>query len=419
MGKNILIIQSYNVNKGDNSVISVMLSTLKESMLNISLTAFDPEKAKRDHHVDAYDYLFSFRDMKLAKNKLLFIVAGIKAVGWFFYSLLVLLFLKIGITLPLNKEKKAVIESYRKADVVVIPGGHFFTSFNSLINNFSHYYALRFAQILGKKTMVYSQTIGPFYDNFSGRIERRMGIRVLSKSDIVTVREEDSLKCYSGSNVRMTAETVFLEPVEKREVNISQYINNSDSSLIIGCTIHHIYFKHFFSKVDYVSKMVDIFNSILSECDCHLLIIPMEDNIKAGGDRPIIKEMMGLVEKKERIHMVTDDLDSMDTANIISKTDLFIGTKTHSIVYGLKTSTPTISISYQQKSTEFMKMFDMERYAIPLKDLNTNTFMSIFRNVLKDRDVIKTHLTVKYPEIQRAAEENNKLLLELADDRQN
>ena len=177
--------------------------------------------------------------------------------------------------------------------------------------------------------------------------------------------------------------------------------------------IHHIYYKHYFCKEVYVSKMVDIFNSILNSYDCHLLIIPMEDNIKAGGDRPIIKEMMSRVVNKDHIHMVTDDLDSMETANIISLTDVFIGTKTHSIVYGLKTATPTISISYQQKSTEFMKLFEMERNVIPLKDLNTSDFIRIFKEVLSNRDTIKAKLKEKYPEVQKLAEENTKILLKL------
>lgn len=415
MGKNILIIQSYNVNKGDNSVISVMLSSLKAYQCHITLTAFDPIKARNEHHVNAHEYLFSFRDMKLAKGKFAFFVAGVKAIGWLFYSIFVLISFKVGITLPLTQEKKALISAYQNADLVVLPGGHFFTSFNSFINNFSHYYALRFAQVLGKKTMVYSQTIGPYKDNLIGKIENGMGNRVLSKCNIVTVREKDSLKCYSGKNVKLTAESVFIEPIEKKEVNLEKYIPNSDHSLIFGCTIHHIYYKHYFSKDVYVSKMVDIFDSILNTCECHILLIPMEDNIKAGGDRPIIKEMMSRVVKKDRIHMVTDDLDSMETANLISKTDVFIGTKTHSIVYGLKTATPTISISYQQKSTEFMRLYEMERNAIPLKELNTVVFMQIFNEVLGNRAAIKTKLAEKYHEIQQLAEKNTQLLLELLD----
>ena len=110
MGKNILIIQSYNANKGDNSVISVMLSSLRAYNCHITLTAFDSEKARSEHRVDAYDYLFSFRDMKLAKGKLTFFWAGLKAIGWLLYSLNVLLFLKMDILLPLNQEKRNVIK---------------------------------------------------------------------------------------------------------------------------------------------------------------------------------------------------------------------------------------------------------------------------------------------------------------------
>lgn len=55
--KNILIIQCYNANKGDNSVLSVMLSTLKSLNCGIIITAFDPEKAEKEYKIEAYEYL--------------------------------------------------------------------------------------------------------------------------------------------------------------------------------------------------------------------------------------------------------------------------------------------------------------------------------------------------------------------------
>jgi colanic acid/amylovoran biosynthesis protein len=416
MGKNkVLIVQSYNVNKGDNSVISVMLSSFSPYNWEISLSAFDPEKARASFGINAYEYLFSFRDMKLASSKAVFLVSALKEVAWLFYSLFVLLALKMGISLLLPRRKKNLVNAYREADVVVLPGGHFFTSFNSLINNFSHYYAMRFAQLLGKKTMVYSQTIGPYKSSISGTIIKWMGDRVLKRCDVVTVREQDSLGSYNGKNVRLTAETVFLEPILKTGDDVRKYIPEGKTMMIIGCTIHHLYYKHYYKKKEYVDKMVDIFNQIIDRYNCNLLIIPMEDNIKQGGDRPIIKEMISLVDKKERVMMVSDDLNSMQTANIISQTDVFIGTKTHSIVYGLKTSTPTIAIAYQQKSTEFMKMFGVEEYSIPMAELNTVKFMEIFENIVKHKDQVKLNLKERYADVSAKAEENTTILKQLLD----
>lgn len=414
--KKILIIQSYNPNKGDNSVVGIMLTSLERYGCDISLTAFDPQKAGKDYQIKAYDYLFSFRQAKLASSKWSFIKYVSIELMWLVYLLLWTLLYKLRVRLPLPRLKWGIIEAYINADVVVLPGGHFFTSFNSLPNNFSHYCGLRFAQLIGKKTMVYSQTVGPYKSSMSGRIEQFLAKRVLKRANIVTLREADSLKCYSGKNSCVTAETVFIEPVTKVEMDLSKYVTPyTMGKPIVGVTIHHIYYKHYFSKKDYINKMVEIFDSILSQYDCHILMIPMEDNYKAGGDRPIIKEMMGLIkaENAQRISMVTDDLSSTETANVIALCDIFIGTKTHSVVYGLKTATPTISISYQEKSTEFMKMFGVEDYAIAMDKLNRKDFMEIYARIYRNREQVRETLGDRYQQVKNEAENNNELLMKL------
>ena len=413
--KKILIIQSYNPNKGDNSVVGVMLSSLRKHGYEISMTAFDPVKAQKDFQIEAFDYLISFRKMKLTSQKCMFLKYAFQELSWSLYVFLWVGLYQLKIRFPLPKGKRKMIDAYLNADLVVLPGGHFFTSFNSLVNNFTHYCGLRFAQLIGKKTMVYSHTVGPYKDNFVGKLERRMGNRVLKKTDLVTLRESDSLRNYSGENVKVTAETVFIEPVLWGETDISKYIPQYAGETVVGITIHHIYYKHYFNKEHYVDLMVGIFDAILAKYDCCLLMIPMEDNYKAGGDRPIIKEMMLKVNTKyrERINMVTDDLSSTATANVISRCDLFVGTKTHSIVYGLKTATPTLSISYQEKSTEFMKMFGMEENAIPMENLNQADFMSIFDRIYYNRKEIKQTLQKIYPLVKEKAENNNVLLKSL------
>lgn len=413
--KKVLIIQSYNPNKGDNSVLGIMISSLKQYSYELAITAFDPVKAHKDYQIPAFDYLVSFRKMKLASNKSVFLLEALKEGIWILYSLIYIILLKCGIHCPLPRHKRDIISAYTEADLVVLPGGHFFTSFNSLINNFSHFWGLKYAQWLHKKTMVYSQTVGPYKSNLVGRVERKMANWALAKANLVTLREEDSLRNYTGANVKVTAETVFIEPIHRIDMDIRKYMPDYKEEPIIGCTIHHIYYKHYFSKEKYIELMVGIFNAILAAYPCRILMIPMEDRYNTGGDRPMIREMMLRVDRefRHRINMVSEDLSSTETANVIANCQGFVGTKTHSIVYGLKTATPTLSISYQEKSTEFMKMFGMEHYAMPMKELNLKDFMHIFHQLFEKRESIGDELRKKYPLIRERAEYNNVLLNQL------
>jgi colanic acid/amylovoran biosynthesis protein len=195
---------------------------------------------------------------------------------------------------------------------------------------------------------------------------------------------------------------------------LSQLVElKNEKKLIVGVTIHHIYFKHFFAKEDYVSLMSNIFDEISSNYNCNILIIPMEASYHKGGDRPIANEMKHMSKNSQKIHILDGDLDPLMTSSAIANTDIFIGTKTHSIVYGLKSMIPTISISYQQKSTEFMKMFHVEENAIDLKGLNLENFMTVFKRVYDNKEKYMHIQEESYAQIKKKSLQNNEFLASL------
>lgn len=415
--KNLLIIQNYNANKGDSSVVHTMKKTISnmDNGVVIRLTSYDPTAARDEYGLESSEWIINFKDIKLANSKIGKIYYFFRELMWIVYSLLWLLVYKVGLKLPLPSNKKATIEMYIKSDVVVLPGGHFFTNLNGFPVNISHAYGLMFAKWLGKKTMVYSQTVGPFFGRF-GTITKKIADFVIKHTNIVTLREEDSTQyCKGYKNVHVTAETVFALPTDKTVAqDLEQLVElKRQDRLIVGVTIHHIYYKHFFAKDQYVHLMAEIFDTIAKKYDCTLLIIPMEASYHKGGDRPIANEMRNLCEMKKSIVILDGDLDPLMTSSVIANTDIFIGTKTHSIVYGLKSIVPTVSISYQQKSTEFMKMFGVEENAIDLKALNLNDFMKIFDRVYSDQDKYRKIQQEYYEHVKEKSLQNNRFLLSL------
>lgn len=413
MAKNILLIQCYNANKGDNSVAKTMIDCFVRDGYEVSVTAFDAERAGKEYGVQAGEYLFSAWRARLAPGKFSMLVELLKECLWVMYSFLFLLAFRFGYELPMIARKRTTIRNYINADIVVFPGGHFFTSYNSLLNNLSHYYAMRFAQVIGKKTMAYAQTVGPF-EGLAGRVERFLSNRVLRHCERVTLREKYSLGEYNAENCEVTAETVFMNNIPIQScIKAEKYIDLEDIDLVVGVTIHHLYYKHFFTRNEYVRRMANIFNDLLARYNCAILIIPMENRSFDDGDRTIAKEMINMVGNKERIKVVDDDLTPMETACFIADLDVLIGTKTHSVVYGLTVAVPTLSISYQRKSTEFMRMFGMEQYAIAMEDLDSVLVGRIMADLIDNRKRIKTLLESRIGDVRKMAERNNKILYKL------
>lgn len=418
--KNILIVQNYNANKGDSSVVYAMLSSLrckKDVDLSFSVTSYDPKKASIEYEIPAAEFAFNLREIKLQRgfSRVLACIIEGSWVGYGFVWAFVRRFFKI--SLPIPSFKKKTMQLYEKADVVVLPGGHFFTNFNGLGMIFSHFYAMMLAFAMKKPTMIYAQTIGPFFGWL--KIPAKLLTNfVLRNVDVVTLREKGGLEyCGNARRVQLTAETVFALDTDKSLVNkiheFDSILEKKKDRLLVGMTIHHIYYKHYFPKEKYVEIMAQIMDQIINNFNSFILIIPMEEAIHAGGDRPLAQEMVEKSGQIDNIHILKEELPSHITASVIANTDIFIGTKTHSIVYGLKGLVPTISISYQDKSNQFMEMFNVLENAIDLKDLNINNFMNIFKRVYEHRELYIHRQSEELPRVKRLAEMNNDILLEL------
>jgi colanic acid/amylovoran biosynthesis protein len=412
----ILIAQNYNPNKGDASVVHAMKQSLLDASpgLDICLTSYDPQQAERDYELPAAETLISLRRMKLAPSRIAFLGHAIREACWVLYSILVLLAARCRCRIWIPSSRRSTVAFYLKCDLVVLPGGHFFTNLNSFPCLASHFWALLFAVLLKKKTMVYAQTIGPFFGRLA-LLSRLLTRFLLKRVDLVTVREQDSLRhCRGIPHVFLTSEAVFAmqSPPDVSGLDDLRVLKRK-ARLLVGATIHHLYYRHFFSRSVYVDKMARIFDGIIAEHDADVLLVPMEDGVHGGGDRPLALQIQDAMAKPERFHLLAGEHDPVTTAAAIGSTDVFLGTKTHSIVYALKAGIPTVTIAYQQKSNEFMEVFGVRENAIDLCDLDVERVLSIVRTVVERRlslrNVQMDHLRI----VRQEALKNNDLLLSL------
>lgn len=413
MSKKVLIVQNYNINKGDTSVVFAMRNSMKKMYpdLDISLTSYSPDKAEREYELKSAEWLIDYSRIKGAGG-VMKLIAALKELLWLFVSFFwVVSYKENKLKGIIPKRKRKTIELYENADAIVLPGGHFFTTLNRFPVVFSHYYAMWFAHKMGKKTMIYAQTIGPYKGTWAKRV-KELTDKAIRFCDVVTVREEDSLKFDINKKMFLTAESVFAKESAPKSKDAQEYKKNGRK--VVGLTIHHIYFAQFFSRDEYVKLMSDILNQIIKTHNCQILFIPME-TYRSGnpGDRIMIKDIADKINFKGAYDIVDGDLTSSETESLIATTDVFVGTKTHSIVYGLKNCIPTLSIAYQEKSNQFMKSFDVLENSIDLEKLNTNDFMNIFDRIYESPEEYSDKQKSALDKIVSKAKENNTLLYNL------
>lgn len=415
--KNILIVQVYNANKGNASVITAMLDGIRRIPdVNVDLTAYAPEKASEEYGIPACERLCDVR--RIAKSKgLRKLIAILDEIMFVLYFPLWWFGTRCRIPMPLSNRRRKVIRFYKAADVVVLPDGHSFTSLNGLFGNISHLIGMFAATALHKKTMIYGQTLGPFH-GFKGFFEEFWFKRLLKRVDVVTVRDQLSYDTYTHfcSNLYKTAEIVFALNSQKLSSDVALFLSNvrENRRKVFMVTIHHLYYRYFFRRNEYVTLMANCLRETVLKYDLSLVMIPMEDAMRDGGDRKMIHEILDKANLPEDHVFVPEmEISPEETASLIAEADYFTGTKTHSVVYGLKGAVPMIGLAYQNKTREFMRMFDNEKFVIDLKKLTLGEFRRLFDLLVENADEVQTKLQKKRNEIVALALKNNEYLIQL------
>ncbi len=402
---NILIVQNYNINKGDYSVVATMLGGISHLMpeMQTRVTSYDPESASQKYGTDCVPWFMDIRWVKEGNSLfgILFrLVWELLLCGLIILIALLLPGQLLYLTEIVPERKKSTIRAYFQADVVVLPGGHFFTTLNKLPVVISHSLAMFFAFSLRKKTMVFAQTVGPF-EGKARSMTKWLSKRVFSKVDVVTLRDKLSYRLYANwcRNVALTAETVFYsKKTQSYAITRKPYV---------GLTIHHIYYQRFFSEEDYIERMARICEDIVAVTGLDILFITMEhESAGRSTDRTMCESIRSATKCQERMQISDNSLSSEEIQKLIGEASLFVGTKTHSIVYGLKQGTPTIGIAYQEKSTYFMELFGADSFSIPLVELTPDAFHSILQDLWPKKDDVSAMLSSRGAEVSQKAEEN-------------
>jgi len=326
---------------------------------------------------------------KIAEKKFIFLQAFI-AITEIVSSLILLYFPRF------SKKSENIYNHYEKADIILCPGGHLFTSMNPLISVWTYTISILLAKKMNKPVFGLSQTIGPF-DGISGGIAKYLSKKGIRSMDLIILRDKSSeevLRTLQLENINyvFAGDIVYLldNIVKKEECNFREI---KQDKINVGITIHHLYFKYHMSRREYVNIMSGFCNQLVNVFqDVNIIFVPMEYNAKNPKDRTLICEIMEITNNKENIDIVERDLQPEELLSLMKQLDFFIGTKTHSIVMSLLAGTPTLCISYHEKSNFFMHEWGVGEYAINLKNINNENLLELFEKLNNNKKKIKTIL---------------------------
>lgn len=389
---NVLIAGYYGLdNIGDEAILAGMVNSLKKYLpdAEISVITNNPHTTLNLHKVNPIEQSFK------------------KGLPTFFMK---------GFS---NGEFVNIYKAIDNCDVFILGGG-------SLLQDLKFYYLpalyslLSLAQMKGKITVVYGIGAGPIDTKFGQELSKK----ILNNVDLVTVRDSMSKNVLESCGVKEVTQTIdpafgmnipekyMISPDNKRDTITSDTISTTaynwlhDSDILCNPSSP-------LSDLQYRRElMARIYSYFISEYDKKLTFIPTVNTDFESYTK--INDLIP-VKGKSTVNYYKNDFDYV--FSLLSRTELLIGMRLHSLILSTMIGIPLVPVSYCGKVKSYLELLNMSNFYLDVENLGTVEFeealISNFEKVSSKRGYYSDLLLDKAQKFGQIALENAKMVSEL------
>ena len=378
--KKVLIINQYSANKGDRGVLFAMVSELlRVNDLEITVSTHDPKLWEnygfyKKNNIKFVPWGWDFNTLE---NINIFEKIYFKVLNKFkkyTYTINRKLFLKEIHSKKIFKliSNPEYFKALNNSDIVISTGGHHITTILSTDAISSQIYDISLSLSLKKKTIIWSQSIGPL--DFRNNENKNFVYKILNDVDSIFLRDEKShLYIKNKNNVYDTNESVFVLSKLFENYEVPSLRDN-----IVGISIYSTKSRTPKEKELYTNSISKFANYIIENYNFKIKFIPMEIKGSEPDDRYMINNIIKDITVKESCKILDQDLETSKHIKEVANCKMFVGHKTHSIIFALTSGTPLLALAYHPKSRDFMKQFDLEEFVIDDEDLSSDIMIEKF-----------------------------------------
>lgn len=300
-----------------------------------------------------------------------------------------------------------IFSALRSSHVLVFGGGNLIQDVTSTKSLLYYISVLKLAQLLGVKTMLYSNGIGPV----SQPINKKIVTSVLNHVDVITLRESDSLSFLRSSKIDMpsiylTADetlTMALPPKEEIDAMLKENGIAKDSPFLC------VSLRNWKGNPNHLPEDVaSALDEIARKRSLQILLIPMQlpDDIK------ICEQVKSHMTKACTILYQT--YSPPDLIGIISKSRAMIGMRLHSLIYATAACIPVGGIVYDNKVSAFLHSIHQDNY-ISARNLNREQLILVADRIFDNYENACQHMAENQHRLKNLALSNSAFALSLLD----
>lgn len=304
----------------------------------------------------------------------------------------------------LPKGRRALLQAYFQADLVISAAGNFLYSSGRLGLPFLlALYAMYYAHLAGKPFYTLPQTLGPI----RRARERILAASVLSRARIVLIRDPISAEVCEAWKVpglrwRMTPDLAFARSAEPdtkaaRALLTAHGAAPAEDRPLLGVTVIQwgAQNRTFQQQSAYEEAVETAIRAFLAEHPGQAVLFSQVCGpTTAEDDRVAAMRLHGrLRDLGERVVLIRQGVPAAVLKAAYGQMDLFLGTRLHSNIFALTERVPVVAIGYQYKTRGIMRLLGLERWTMDIDQTRGPELAALLRRAWLEREATVAHLT--------------------------
>lgn len=267
---------------------------------------------------------------------------------------------------------KEVREALKESDGLISGGGSLLQDATGLKSIPYYLGVIKLAQWLKKPTFIYAQGIGPV----NRKIFNPMIKSVFKACTYVSVRDEQSADYLRGLGLQWNQIHVVPDPVmglplperhSKTGVGATLADAVNQANRVEPSTVAHtklpvigISVRFWESDRKELTAIAAGLKKLCSKRAVHLRFLPFHLPVDEQASRFLMEMLGDVTSKGSEISITPDMTDPQLMLEEVSKCDLVIGMRLHSLIYAASQYVPPVGISYDPKIDQFLLRLDSE-----------------------------------------------------------
>ncbi len=410
--KHIIISHVYSSeNKGDAALTSVLIQDIKRTFRNAHITILKLDSLRESRFEGVLEKpSFMAYVLNAYTNPLVKLAYALYMMCATLLWALLRRVVDARFLLP--RHLRDIVALYDTADLIVPVGGGYIRSRKGLKHAFNVpllLHPLLLGSVLGKTTVLYAQSVGPFHSTF----EERLVMFVLGRMSLIMLREDTSVALLARLGVRYNVVRAIdsgflLEGTQK--INLRKMYGIPKDRLLIGVTVRA--WLDDAAQATYEDAMARALDAVIESQGVHVVFIPQVTAAKGDDDRIVSERVRGRMRHLNNVTLITDTPDHHTIKSLYDNLDVLLGTRFHSVIFSLTSHVPVLAIEYEHKTSGIMRDLRLQNWVIKIEDVTADNVTKALQKLLHDHIGYRIELTKIMPPYVEKAKASAALLAE-------